>query len=289
MGMMNWSDVEIFLAIAREGTLGAAARRLAMTQPTMGRRIKKLEDSLGCRLFQRTPDGFILTDEGSVILGHAERMEEEAFALQRELTGAEKSLDGSLRVSSSDWFGWHVLSPLIGEFCRSYPNVSVELLTDARLLSLPRREADIVFRITPFTEPDVISRRILTVEYGVYVQDGHNVDRPEVMNVITMDDAFSDMPDARWLKSMFPNSHIAGRSNSRDVQARLCQEGVGAAVLPRLLARSYSGLVELPLAERPPSRTTWVGYHRDMRRSRRLRAFLEMALARLGKESMRDT
>ena len=77
---MEWSDLRVFLAIAREGTLGAAARKLGQTQPTMGRRLRALEEAVGQTLFQRTGEGFVLTDEGTSVLGHAERIEEEALA-----------------------------------------------------------------------------------------------------------------------------------------------------------------------------------------------------------------
>src|SRR5882762_1917015 len=153
MAQMEWSDLRIFLAIAREGTLGAAARKLGLSQPTMGRRLRALERSIGQTLFQRTGDGFVLTDEGSTVLSHAERIEEEALAFERQLGGQDRQLDGMLRISSSDWFGAHLLTPVLAEFARLQPRVVVELLTDARLYSLPRREADLVFRITPFDEP----------------------------------------------------------------------------------------------------------------------------------------
>src|SRR5271157_901449 len=109
-GSMDWSDVRIFLAIAEAGTLGAAARRLGLTQPTMGRRLKALEAALGQTLFQRTADGFVLTDEGNAMLGPAQRMAEEALALERVVAGEDGRLSGPLRLSSSDWFGIHVLA-----------------------------------------------------------------------------------------------------------------------------------------------------------------------------------
>src|SRR5580692_3574263 len=99
---MEWSDLRIFLAIAREGTLGAAARKLGQSQPTMGRRLRALEQAIGHTLFQRTGDGFVLTDEGSAVLPHAERMEEDAVALQRQLAGHGRQLEGLVRLSSSD-------------------------------------------------------------------------------------------------------------------------------------------------------------------------------------------
>ncbi|MFX7804625.1 LysR substrate-binding domain-containing protein, partial [Acinetobacter baumannii] len=77
-------------------------------------------------------------------------------------------LDGLLRVSSSDWFGIHVLTPLFAEFTRAHPGVAVELVTDVRLFSLARREADLVFRIRPFDEPEVVQRRLMRIDYAVY-------------------------------------------------------------------------------------------------------------------------
>src|SRR3954467_2413657 len=97
-GGMEWSDLRIFLAVARGGTLGAAARELGQTQPTMGRRIRALEAVLGQTLFQRTSEGFVLTDEGSAVLAHAERMEVEALGIARAASGQAGALEGTLRV-----------------------------------------------------------------------------------------------------------------------------------------------------------------------------------------------
>jgi DNA-binding transcriptional LysR family regulator len=140
------------------GHAGAAARKLKLSQPTMGRRLKALADAVGQKHFQGTSEGFVLTDEGAAVLSHAEHIEEEALAFERELRGQDQQLDGTLRLSCSDWFGVHVLAPIIAEFATVQPNVVVELLIDARLYSLSRREADLVFHIQPFDEPEVIAR-----------------------------------------------------------------------------------------------------------------------------------
>ena len=282
---MEWSDLRVLLAVAREGTLGGAARRLGQSQPTMGRRLRELEASLGQKLFQRNNDGFVLTDEGAAALAHAERVEEEVSALERALAGQDQKLDGLLRISSSDWFGAHLLAPVLAEFAKFQPRVVVELLTDARLYSLPRREADIVFRIRPFDEPEVISRRLLHIRYGVYVRrDSSYAPKPgdgEGMPLITMDTGFGGMPDAVWLKQMLPNAHVVSRSNNRDVQARICAQGAGLAVLPRPLGDSDRRLVALDIGAMPPGRDTYVGYHRDLRRLARLRALLDVVIEKL--------
>ena len=123
---MDWSDLRVLLAVAREGSLGAAARALGQTQPTMGRRLKALEQQIGHVLFQRTQHGFIPTDEGQTLLAHAERMEIEALAAMRELSGAETRLSGLLRVSCSDWFGSLLLTPVIAEFTARHPGVTID-------------------------------------------------------------------------------------------------------------------------------------------------------------------
>ena len=199
---MDWSDVRVFLAIARERRLATAARRLGQSQPTMGRRLRALEQSLGQTLFQRTGEGFVLTEEGEAVLVHAERMEEAALAFERRLAGSGPQLEGMLRLSASDWFGTHILAPVLAEFAQLHPLVVVELLTDARLFSLPRREADLVFRIRPFDEPEVIARSLLRIPYAAYLRE--DIAAPRTgdgtgASLITMDTAFAGMPDAVWL------------------------------------------------------------------------------------------
>jgi DNA-binding transcriptional LysR family regulator len=284
IAMMEWSDLRVFLAISREGTLGAAARRLGQTQPTMGRRLRALEAAVGHILFQRTAEGFVLTDEGASVLGHAERIEEEVLGFQRQLAGSEAALGGLLRLSCSDWFGSFMLAPVLAEFSRRHPGVCVELLTDARLYSLPRREADLVFRIRPFDEPEVISRRLMHIPYALYAPKGGGTVRlgdGAGLRVVTMDTAFAEMPDAVWLKQVLPNATVTCRSNNREVQARLCAGGAGLAVLPRPLGDATDGIEAVALEDDPPGRDTFVGYHRDLRRLTRMRALLGLVVERL--------
>ncbi|AET94317.1 LysR family transcriptional regulator (plasmid) [Burkholderia sp. YI23] len=279
---LEWSDVRVFLAIARCGTLGAAARMIGQTQPTMGRRLRALEEALGHVLFQRTSDGFVLTDEGAAVLSHAERMEEEALGFTRALAGQEAKLTGSLRVSSSDWFGVHVLTPVFARFLAKHPGVSIELVTDARRYNLARREADLVFRITPFDEPDIVQRKLMHMDYALY--GCAHLGSPEIGNgegqtLISMDSAFDHLPDVVWIKRMLPRASIVFGSNNREAQARMCALGAGFAVLPCRLGDADQRLVRFDLGEAPPGRDVWLGYHRDLKRVARLRALLDETMS----------
>jgi DNA-binding transcriptional LysR family regulator len=281
---MEWSDIKVFLAIARAGTLMGAARQTGLSQPTMGRRLKALEASLALTLFQRTSDGFVLTAEGESVLGHAERMEEQALAFQRELAGTGQQLEGSLRVSSSDWFGVCVLSPVLAAFLRRHPGVSIELLTDSRLLNLARREADLVLRIHPFEEPYILQRKLMHMRYALYAADGQpppTAGDGEGSALVTLDTAYRDFPDVAWLRRMLPNARVAFGSNNRQAQARLCAAGVGLAVLPVALGDQTPGIARVDLGEAPPGRDVWLGYHRDLRRLARLRALVDATVEAL--------
>lgn len=281
---VDWDDLRVFLAVARAGTLRAAATAVGQTQPTIGRRLRALEERLGHALFQRTSDGFLLTDEGAAVLQYAERMEEEAFGLMRTLSGTDAFLSGLLRVSSSDWFGQHVLTPVFARFLSKYPGVSIELITDARLYSLARREADLVFRIKPFEEADVVQRKLMHIEYALY---GHqDLAAPKAGDgrghtIVGMDATFSHLPDVIWIKRMLPQARWVFGSNNRGVQAAMCVEKGGLAVLPCPLGDSLPELKRIELGEAVPGRDVWLGYHRDLRQLSRLRALLDEVLSAL--------
>lgn len=277
---MEWSDVRVFLAVKRGGSFGAAARSLGVSHPTIGRRIKALEDEAGQALFRRTADGLVLTDAGDTVLSLAEAMENAALAMERRLAGNQDRLEGILRISCAEWFAGYVLAPVLAELARRHPAVVPEVIASYRLLSLSRREADLTFRIVPFTEPDIVQRRLMSVPYGLYgTAETVRALRhdPASVGLIVMNTAQSHFPDVAWLLDRFPRSRRVFTSTSRAVQARMCGAGMGMAVLPRPLGDATSALLRIETPEPPPSRDIWVGYHHDLRHMDRLRAMLDIA------------
>jgi DNA-binding transcriptional LysR family regulator len=280
----DWSDLRIFLAIARAGTLGKAARLLGLTQPTMGRRLRALEQATGQTLYQRTSTGFVLTDEGRLVLEQAERMETEVLAVNRKLAGQRQQLEGLLRITSSEWFGTYLLSPVLAEFGGRHPGVTIELLTDARIYDLVRREADLAFRFKRFDTPEIVSRRLMHIPYALYgtkAPKGAVLGDGAGVRLIMMDVALAGMPDSQWLQQALPHAQVAARSNNREVQARLCSLGAGLAVLPRPVGDTTPGITALDIGAAPPGRDIFVGYHRDLRKLPRMRALLDLILERL--------
>jgi len=289
---VEWDDVRIFLAAARGGSFGEAARSLGVSHPTIGRRIKALEDEAAQPLFRRTKNGLVLTDAGDAVLALAESMENSALSMERRLAGNHERLEGILRISSAEWFAGYVLAPVLAELGRRHPAVVPELIASYRLLDLSRRDADVAFRIVPFSEPDIVQRRLMTMPYGLYgsaetaaaVQDD-----PASVGLILMNTAQAHFPDVAWLLDRFPLSRRAFTSTSRTVQAQMCLRGLGIAVLPRPLGDAISGLQRIDTPEEPPARDIWVGYHQDLRHMDRLRAMLDLADAMLKDSTEVDT
>lgn len=277
---MEWNDVRIFLAVVRSGSFGEAARTLGVSHPTVGRRIKALEDEAEQALFRRTRDGLVLTDAGDGVLALAQSMENSALAMERRLTGNHDRLEGILRISSAEWFAGYVLAPVLAELTRRHPAVVPEVIASYRLLDLSRREADVVFRLVPFSEPDIVQRRLMSIPYGLYgsadTASALQAD-PASVGLILMNTAQSHFPDVAWLLDRFPSSRRVFTSTSRAVQAQMCLQGMGIAVLPRPLGDALSGLQRIDMPDQPPSRDIWVGYHHDLRHMDRLRAMLDIA------------
>lgn len=281
---MEWGDVRIFLAVLRKGSFGEAARSLGVSHPTVGRRIKALEAEAQQALFRRTRDGLVLTDAGDRVLALAEAVENSALAMERRLAGNHERLEGILRISSAEWFANYVLAPVLCELTRRHPAIVPEVIASYRLLNLSRRDADIAFRIVPFTEPDIVQRRLMSIPYALYgsPETAHITQHnPAAVGLILMNTAQSHFSDVAWLLDRFPLSRRVFTSTSRAVQAQMCQRGMGIAVLPRPIGDAIAGLQSIPMPEPPPSKDIWVGYHSDLRHMDRLRVMLDIADAML--------
>src|SRR5256885_8323825 len=122
-GMADWDAVRFFLELARAKTLARAARRLRVDYTTVGRRVSAFERELGAKLFERTPDGFVLTDAGESIRAAAEQMEQSAVDVEQRALGADRRLSGTVRVAPAESAGHAVVLPALPRLPRRRPAV----------------------------------------------------------------------------------------------------------------------------------------------------------------------
>jgi molybdate transport repressor ModE-like protein len=271
-------DLRTLLAIAREGSLAGAARRLRVNHSTVFRRLGAIEARLGTRLFERQGGSYATTAAGEDLLRTAERVEAEVEALERRLSGRDLRLTGSLRLTAPDDIAEVLLLPLLTEFRKAYPDITVELVIDNRMLNLTRREADIAVRPTLRPPETLAGRRVGGLASAVYgaagppPQDPAGGDR----RWIAWEEGAGPPPMARWLADNADRHAIGYRSNSMLNQASAARAGLGLALLPCFLGDSEPRLrrVAGPLPEL--NTELWLLTHPDLQRTARIRVLLDL-------------
>lgn len=165
---VTWDLYRSFLAVVREGSLSGAARRLGLTQPTVGRHVDALERSLGCALFTRHRAGLSPTDQALDLVPHAQAMEVAAAALVREISGEAEEPRGTVRITASEVVGCEILPALLAGFRAEHPGIALELVTSDRVTNLLTREADIAVRMTRPGQGALVAKRIGAVPIGLF-------------------------------------------------------------------------------------------------------------------------
>ena len=282
-GGMDWGDLRFFVELARSGSLSATARRLRVDHTTVARRVASLESSLGVRLFDRLPRGYALTAEGEEVAALAGRLEEGAFAIQRFARGQSVEPAGTVRLSAPPVFASAFIAPRLRAFRDRFPQVVLELVGDARAVSLTRREADLAIRLNRPEDEGLVSRRLGTMGYGLYAAPSYLEGRAEVdWAFVGYDESLDHVPQQRWLRGVAAGRPFTFRANDLASLAAVARAGLGIAALPHFLGLPDPGLVRIPAAPAPEGRELWLLVHNDLRRAARVRAVMDFLIALMG-------
>lgn len=292
--MLPWDDLQSFLAIARHRTLSAAARSLGVQQTTMGRRLAGLESRAGARLLARTPSGYVLTPAGEAILGHVERIETETLAIEHRVSGRDVRLEGEVRVTTIEILAVEVLTPAFARLRQEHPGIVLDVATDARGLSLTRREADIALRLARLTQADLAVRRVGAIGFGIYASPDYlaRTGMPDLAagspghTVILNPAEAMGLPEMTWLASLTHQARPAIRHNNRYGQRAAAQAGMGLAALSRFMGDG-TDLVRLDTPVPAPVRDVYLAVHNDIRHTPRIRAVIDTIALSMRAEARR--
>jgi DNA-binding transcriptional LysR family regulator len=280
---MDWRALQDVVTVAEMGSLSAAARRLNVSQPTVGRRIELLEEQLGALLFNRTARGLVLTRLGESILSHAKQMEEGALAIERIATGANQELQGNVRISLIEDLGINWLPQKLSEFHVEFPQLAIEVNIDNRNVNLLRREADIAVRLARPEQADLICRKAGMLHFGLYTShsylDEHGIpekraDLKEHFHV-GFDEAMARGPNIKKLEALFNQEHIRHRSNSLMEMMEATRAGLGCAALCCFIADTHPDLQRVLINEIDYAREIWLVTHAEINSSARIRALFD--------------
>ena len=280
--MTDWDLYRTFLAVLDEGSLSGAARRLALTQPTVGRHVEQLEADLATPLFTRSVAGLQPTETALALRPHAEAMAAAADALVRTASGDADAVRGAIRITASELAGVEVLPPILTGFHEAYPEVAIELNLSNRQEDLLRREADIAVRMVRPTQNALIARRIGAVQIKLYAHrrylEAHGTPRSldEARHVgIGWDRDLNTLRMMQERQLNLPRDVLAFHSDSDVAQLAMLRAGFGI------------GGCQAPLAARDPDLVPvledffrfdleyWVAMHEDLKSSRRMRLMFD--------------
>jgi DNA-binding transcriptional LysR family regulator len=294
----NWDHVRYFLAVARTGTLSAAAERLGTEHTTVARHIQALEDELNSRLFHKSNSGYELTEAGERLLAGAEAIES-AYVFAKAAASSEgRPISGTVRIGAPDGFGSVFLAPRVQALTDRHPQLEIEILASAMLFSLLKREADIVIGLSSPKQMRVVSRRLTDVRLYVYASRAY---LKEAAPIVAMEDlkkhpfiGFVEellfASELHYSAALFNYSDAIGadvepRIRSTNVLAQLhaTLSGGGLCILPAFVASSYPTLVPLLSEQVSVTRSYHMHIHEDHRRAapvREVAAFIAAEVER---------
>ncbi len=286
--MYDWNDLKYLIAIAEAGSTLAAARRLGVNQTTVARRIAALERALGVALFERRAGGYVLTARGRGALELAERVAQEARALDLTIGAWRRDVSGVLRVTTTEILAMGVIAPLIAELRENVPGLSIDLIAEDRRLDLRRGEADVAIRLgAPESEPELVGRQIGESRWALFCAAVY-ADRcalPTRMTelrahgVIAGSGAMTLLPAHAWLAGLAPEAPVVMRCNSVPNLIAAVRSGIGVAPLPLFVAGDDRTLVQC-LPELFMSAPIWLIYRAGQRHEPHLRVFVDAVAAR---------
>jgi DNA-binding transcriptional LysR family regulator len=260
-GTWQWDDVRFFLAVARAGSLSAAARAMGVGHVTVGRRIALFEERLGVTLLNRSPDGFAATSAGEAVLRQCIAMETAALDLERIAAGRDLLVRGAVRVTTTEALANQLVAPAIASLRQAHPELQIDLMVGVRSLDIARREADLAVSFSLYA-----SQRYLA-KVGV-PKRGQGLAGYDLITFTGAPAAVSPF----FMGESLEGARVALRCDSPLIQLTATANDVGIAELACFLGDSSPNLVRVWPTEAPARRTAWLIVHQDMRRSARIRA-----------------
>jgi DNA-binding transcriptional LysR family regulator len=273
----NWDLYRSFLSVLQEGSLSGAARALGLTQPTVGRHIDALEQSLGLPLFTRSQSGFIATEAALALQPYAETLASASTALLRAASGMklgeDEEITGAVRVTASEVVSVEVLPPILAKLRTSHPGITIELASSNRIENLLRRDADIAVRMQRPEQDLLVARRIGNIDLGFHARrdylERHGMPRTwqELAQhaLIGMDRESARARKFMPLLGELENGSYAIRSDSDLVHLSSVRAGLGIGICQVRLAQRDPSLVRvLPDLLTIPL-DTWLAIHENLR------------------------
>lgn len=291
---MDWDHLRVFLAVAREGQLLSAGRKLGLNHATVSRRLDALEESLGTQLLVRRPAGSNLTAAGERLLDVAERLETKVLGISEELRDVAAEVAGTVRIGAPDGLGNCFLAAELGALVSLHPGLVIELVPLPRIFSLSRREADLAIVLDPPEDGRLVVSKLADYSLGLYAsraylaREGVPAEAAQLAQHVLVagveDMAYSSALDYGDLLEKSPGRKF--RCASVVGQLEAVRAGTGIGILHDFAVNGEPGLVRV-LPEVSFRRSYYLLSHPESTSVRRIATSREFLTRRFREERVR--
>jgi DNA-binding transcriptional LysR family regulator len=262
----KWDDLRVFLEVARQGSVHAAAKRLKLDHSTVCRRVDKLESLLSVRLLDRTRKGIVVREEALNLLKHIEQMEAHAASLEDALARGSGDAAHIVRVATMEGIASRYIALRLSVLSHFAPNVKLELVSIAQAVDLSRKQADIFLSFFNPKAPGLQSTLFSAFKLHLYAspqylqRHGTPKSRDDLRNhafVGYIEDLLA-IEAVKWLSDIISSPRMAFHSNSIIAQCGAAVSGLGIVLLPTFVANGVEGLQRVLPDQVSTSREVWV-------------------------------
>lgn len=281
---MNWDDIATLLAIAETGTARAASRQMGISQPTVGRRIDRLEKDLKLQLFDRSRDGYILTRDGAELLSIAKSMGAAARDLQNYTLVPDANAHLNVRLSASDWPAMFLATETVA-ICtfENREKIRLEIDVSEETAALSLRQADLAIRHGLPSAGDFVTRKLGEITCAIYGSNAFVETNPQALSEkrftdcdwITFTQEQAHYYAMIWLQERFNDNEPKLRASTTAMIFEMTAAGGGLAILPGFLADREPRLVRVSPEIDELRSDYWLIVHKRLLRQQQIRATVD--------------
>src|SRR4030081_2329772 len=273
----SWDDLKSFLVCARYKSFRNAAEVLALTSTTLMRRIDRLEERIGCKLFLRDQSGLTLSEEGAAMIADVTEMERHAFNGCRRASQAWNDPAGTVRVAVTEGPGNFWILPRLIDFQKTYRKITVDLRCAMEQADVARLEAAIALQLESPTNPDLIVAKLGRLHIYPFVSK-------EYENLYGVPASLAELKNHRIIKQSAPQvddtayARVLGltslegvvgiKTNSSIGVLYAVERGAGVGFLPSAVIAMGVPLVAVDMGVSHHA-DLWLTYHKEFRNSDR--------------------
>ncbi|GAB5428091.1 MAG: LysR family transcriptional regulator [Devosia indica] len=284
-GNPDWNQMRALLTTVEAGSLSAAAKRLGLTQPTLGRQVAALEESLGLAIFERVGRNLVLTEAGQRLVADLREMGAAAERVTLSAAAQSQSVEGVVRITTADIYAGHVLPPLLEKIRREAPAITVQVLAVGQISDLLRREADIAIRHVRPDQDGLIARRCKDTAAYVYgtpalierlgrPQTAAELARHDFVGALENNDDFIAEMQKRGVPLGPDNFRLATQSGMTAWE--WVRKGMCLGAMVEAVARQTPEVEIVVPSIEPIPVPVWLVTHRELHTSRRIRLVFDM-------------